>query len=394
MHNIVILGGNFAGVGAAHYILRHVVPSPNSSEKLQYKVTLISPSDHTFFKIGAPRALVSNELIPLDKPFASIPDAFSGYNTSEFTFIHGKAVAVDEESKIVSVDSASTQTSVQYDLLVIATGTTSSPLWTLNGNYTLTRAAFEDLHRQIPRAEKILIAGGGAAGVETAGEIANLHKGKNITILSGSFRLLPKLKNVKAGRSAERQLESQGVKTIHNTKVTSSTTLPDGKTSLLLSDGTTDIVDVFIDATGGTPNTSFLPDHWLDENKRVATEPSTLRATKAPAGIYSIGDVASYSKGSAMDSSWPVPALGYSIWADLIKSANEDGLPVGKPILKEKIYKQIEADMQIVPIGPMGGVGVIFGWSVPSWLVWLVKSRTFMMDKSAGLATGAQFLKP
>ncbi|TVY91639.1 Oxidoreductase [Lachnellula willkommii] len=366
MHNIVILGGNFAGVGAAHYILRHVLSSFNTGEKSQYKVTLISPSDHTFFKIGAPRALVSNELIPLDKPFASIPDAFSGYKTSEFTFIHGKAVGVDEESKTVSVDSASTKTSVQYDLLVIATGTTSSPLWTLNGNYTLTRAAFEDLHRRVPRAEKILIAGGGAAGVETAGEIAHLHKGKNITILSGSLHLLPRLKNVKAGIAAERQLESQGVKTIHNIKVTSSTTLPDGKTSLLLSDGNTEIVDVFIDATGGTPNTSFLPDHWLDENKRVATETSTLRATKAPAGIYSIGDVASYSKGSAMDSSWPIPALGYSIWSDLIKSANDDGLHVGKLILKEKKYKQIEADMQIVPIGPMGGVGVVFGWTVPS----------------------------
>ncbi|TVY16847.1 Oxidoreductase ptaL [Lachnellula arida] len=380
MHNIVILGGNFAGVGAAHYILRHVFPSLNSSEKAQYKVTLISPSDHTFFKIGAPRALVSNKLIPLDKPFASIPDAFSGYKTSEFTFVYGKAVGVDEESKTVSVDSASAKTSVQYDLLVIATGTTSSPLWTLNDDYTLTRAAFEDLHRRIPRAEKILIAGGGAAGVETAGEIAHLHKGKNITILSGSLRLLPRLKNVKAGTAAERQLEAQGVKTIHNIKVTSSTTLPDGKTSLLLSDDNTEIVDVYIDATGGTPNTSFLPDHWLDENKRVATETSTLRATKAPAGIYSIGDVASYSKGSAMDSSWPIPALGYSIWSDLVKSANDDGLHVGNPILKEKKYKQIEADMQIVPIGPMGGVGVIFGWTVPSW--------------SAGLATGAQFVKP
>jgi apoptosis-inducing factor 2 len=394
MHNIVILGGNFAGVSTAHYILRHVLPSLNSSEKSQSKVTLISPSNHTFYKIGAPRALVSDELIPLDKPFASISNAFSGYKTSEFTFIQGEAVGIDEGAKTVSVNSASVRTSVQYDTLVVATGSTSSPLWALNRDYKITRAAFEDLHKRIPRAEKILIVGGGAAGVETAGEVAHLHKGKNITILSGSTRLLPRLRNAKVGKAAERQLESLGVKTIHNIKVTSSKELPDGKTTLTLSDGSTEIVDVFIDATGGTPNTTFLPDHWLDDNKRVAVDSSTLRATKAPAGVYSIGDVASYSKGSALDALWTVPPMGYSIWSDLIKSANEKGLPAGTPTLKEKKYKQIEPDMQLVPIGPKGGVGVIFGWKIPSWFVWLVKSRTFMIEKSAGLATGEEFLKP
>jgi hypothetical protein len=44
--------------------------------------------------------------------------------------------------------------------------------------------------------------------------------------------------------------------------------------------------------------------------------------------------------------------------------------------------------MGAIPIGPKGGVGVIYGWRVPSWLVWLLKSRNFMMDKSPGLATG------
>ena len=200
---------------------------------------------------------VSNELIPLDKPFALIPDSFSSYETSEFTFIQGEAVGIDEGAKTVSVNSVSSKTSVQYDTSVVATGTTSSPLWTLNGDYELTRAALEDLHRRIPRAEKILIAGGGAAGVETAGEVAHLHKGKSITILSGSARLLPRLRNASAGKTAERQLESQGVQTFHDIRVTSSKELPDGKTKLELSDGSTEIVHIFIDATGGTPNTAF-----------------------------------------------------------------------------------------------------------------------------------------
>ena len=239
--------------------------------------------------------------------------------------------------------------------------------------------------------QKILIAGGGPAGVETAGEIAHQHKPQDITILSGSNRLLPRLANPKAAIAAERHLASLNVKTLHNIRVTSSTILEEGKTSLVLNDGTTKTVDIYIDATGGVPNTSFLPSTWLDNGKRIITDASTLRTTKAPPGIYAIGDVASYSKGSVPDASWAVPALGYSIWYDLHAAAAGSG---GKGDLKEKKYKQIQEDMQFVPVGPKGGVGVIFGWMVPSWLVWLAKSRTFMLDKAPGLASGADFLKP
>lgn len=125
MHDIVILGGNFAGVSAAHYLLRHVLP-PLRNENSKHKVTLVSPSDHTFFQVGAPRVLVS-EKVPIDKPFASIPDAFSQYKTSEFAFVQGEAVGVDESAKTVAVKSAANGDDllIRYDSLVIATGATS-----------------------------------------------------------------------------------------------------------------------------------------------------------------------------------------------------------------------------------------------------------------------------
>jgi hypothetical protein len=49
--------------------------------------------------------------------------------------------------------------------------------------------------------------------------------------------------------------------------------------------------------------------------------------------------------------------------------------------------------MGLVPIGPKGGVGVLFGWRVPSWFVWLVKARGFMMEKAPDVANGAAVLK-
>lgn len=62
---------------------------------------------------------------------------------------------------------------------------------------------------------------------------------------------------------------------------------------------------------------------------------------------------------------------------------------MGSAILKEKKYKQFEADMQFVPVGPKGGVGVVFGSKVPSFFVWLAKSRSFLLEKAPRTGEGA-----
>jgi len=317
-------------------------------------------------------------------PFVSLPEAFADYPTSTFTFILGSATALDEATQTVTIQSEKTET-VHYDSLVIATGTTSnSALWTLHSSYSDSTSAFEELNTRLASAESILIAGGGAVGVETTGEIAYKYKGqgKSITLLSGSTGLLTYLQHIGVTKGAESQVRALGVSTVHNVRVASTTVLSGGKTEVVLSDGTKRTVDLYIDATGGTPNTSFLPSSWLDSRKRVLSDMATLRAPKS--NVYALGDVASFSKGNVPDSVWAVPALGYSIYADL--SGGGKGL-------KEKKYKQIQASMGLVPIGPKGGVGVLFGWRVPGWFVWLLKGRTFMMEHAEGVASGKQVLK-
>jgi NADH dehydrogenase FAD-containing subunit len=387
VHNIVILGGNFSGASTAHYLLRHVLPLLNSSEsKASYKVTLVSPSDHTFFKVGAPRALIAGSKTDLLKPFASLPEAFSSYPTSAFTFILGSAIGLDEKTQTITVRTEKEET-LHYDSLVIATGTTSnSALWTLHTEgFAATTSAFEDLNSRLDAAKTILVAGGGPAGVETTGEIAYKYKsqGKTIEILSGTTHLLPRLKHAGVSSGAESQLAALDVKTTHNLRVTSTSELPGGKTEVTLSDGSKKTVDLYIDATGGTPNSSFLPVSWLDSRQKVISESTTLRTPQSH--IYALGDVASFSLGNVPDSTWAIPALGYSVYFDLTEGQGKG--------LKEKKYKQITASMGVMPIGPKGGVGCIFGWRVPSWFCWLLKSRTFMMENAPGVATGATVMK-
>lgn len=407
-HNITILGGNFGGLSVAHYLLLHTIPALEAiNGPKTYKVTVVSPSSHFFFKVGAPRIL-NPGLAPIDKAFIPIQDGFKQYSEDHFRLVQGEAIELKEDERIVTVkltDSDDTIT-VPYDSLVVATGTTSaSELWTLQGPHTKSRVAFQDLLSKLPKAQSITIVGGGPAGVETAGELgAQFGSQKDITILSGSTRLLKRLKPA-IGNDAASHLSRLGVTVRNDLKlVSSSLNESTGQTEVVLSDDTTILTDIFLDATGGKPNSSFLPKSWLTPNGRVSTDDKTLRATAAGANVYAVGDVASYSKGGILDVNNAIAPLASSIYVDLAHPSSEETekphngglssmMPCSAPTPKQKVYKQMSSDLQIVPIGPKGGVGVLFGWTIPSWLVWVIKSRTYMFDKAQSLVMGTDFTK-
>lgn len=179
VHNILVIGGNFGGIGAAHYLLKHTIPTLESNEKsTKYKVILVTPSTHFFWKIGAPRTLVSADLVPISKVFAPIHDAFKDYPSDRFELVLGSATGLDEGRKHVTIKSLapSSATLLSYSTLIIATGTTSaSPLWTLHGSHEESIAAFKTLHQSLPEASTIFIVGGGPVGTETAGRFSIAH---------------------------------------------------------------------------------------------------------------------------------------------------------------------------------------------------------------------------
>ena len=219
-----------------------------------------------------------------------------------------------------------------------------------------------------------------------AGEIGTIYPNPQKTILSGSTRLLPRLRPA-IGADAESKLANLGVKSIHNIKVRSASRTSSGKTALELSDNTTKTVDVYIDATGGRPNTSFLPSAWLNQRGYVETDNKTLHVTAAP-GIYAIGDVASYSGGAYLDVAEAVRPLCSSVLVDLSGAKSGEHGPKQIPFASKTIK-----ETQLVPIGPKGGVGAVFGWRIPSLMVKLIKSKTFMIEKAPETVMGKDYIK-
>lgn len=321
----------------------------------------------------------------VEKAFIEFTKLFREQYGDRYGFVQGHAVGMDVTKKVIMVKMATEENSItefSYDSLIIATGSsTTSPLWTLHGSHNITMSTILSLHNTIasPQAKTILIVGGGATGVETAGEIAYQWPNKDVSLVSGGSRCLANLDMESVGKSAELHLKKLGVKVIHQKKVLSAILLSSGATSVDFTDGSSMTVDVYIDATGGKPNTGFLPQLWLDSrDKTVLTDVKTLRVTNAvDGGVYCIGDAASYSNRNILDVHRAVAPLGYSLWADLTKRREQ----VGPYTLKERLHKQDPVQLQLVPIGPNGGVGTMMGCSIPSFLVWLVKSRTFLFGK-------------
>lgn len=412
-HDIVILGGSFAGLSIAHYLLRHTIPALTSNAAA-YKVTIINPSTHVLYKIATPRVLINPQMISTDKVLLPIAPGFQEYDPSRIEIIQAEATSVNPSSKNVDfkyTDGTERMSSISYGSLVIATGTvTASPLWTLHGTHDATKKAIEDVHSRLDTAQSILVAGGGPAGIETTGELANKYgTKKSITLLSGTSRLLARLDTKSMGRDAEAKLKSFGVKTIHNLKVSSATQQGNGKTLIKFGDGTERTVDLYIDATGDRPVTGFLPKEWLNNGGFVLVDEPTLRVTGA-ADVYAIGSVQSSSNGGVLDINKTIKPAAESIKFDRMGMKSEQQpeeagwmawltswfFTSTEPGKRTQNYKPFTKDMQLVPLGKDGGVGVLMGWRAPTFMVKMIKSKNpggFFIDNAPGLVKGSDYVK-
>lgn len=381
-YEIVILGAHHAGITAAHFLLKKVIPALSKlTPETVYHVTVIDPNTEFFYNVPSPRTAANDAGAPVSKIFLPISEGFKAYTPENFTFVLGKATSISPDTKSVTVRLAESETdkNFTYNSLVVATGSKStSNLW-FTDNTGATKTAYINLQDSLKAADTVLIAGGGAVGVETAAEIGFYLK-KKITLLSGGERLLVRhpLGN---SSSAESKLKALGVETIHNLRVTGSK-VAGSKTEVILSDGTTRIADVYIDATGPTPNNSFLPPAWLDSSGKIAVEEDTFRI-KGVQNVYAAGDIASNSDGGIMNPvMFGTATLGSAIAVDIAK---EMGVKSPLPL---KAYKPMK-NSQFVTIGPNGGVGQMMGWRLPSFAVWLAKSRTMFVENAEPTLTGS-----
>ncbi|KAF2635252.1 FAD/NAD(P)-binding domain-containing protein [Massarina eburnea CBS 473.64] len=403
-HEIVIVGGNFSGVNLAHYLLRITFPALKKAyPSLTYHITLVSPNTHFFFKIASPRAIVDPVQASNEKIFKSLADAFKQYKDGLFYHVKGRAIAVKATEKNVVVQTDESNLDIAYDSLVIASGTTStSPLWTLHDDHERSASAIKVLHKALPKATTVLIAGAGPVGVEVAGEIASTLPLANVTLLSSGGRLLPSLKP-SIGAKAQKVLESLGVTIKLNTRLENETA-DRGVDPILLSDGSAETPDVFINATGPRIiNTSWLPQSWLDGKEHVSTRDAYFRVRGDGAdNVYAIGDVVSGSKKTAIEVDAMTVTVASSIGVDISKIFGGSPVPSSQGLLSflnpftstsplgQKGYSPMK-DTIIIPMGPNAGVGQVMGFPALSFMVKKAKGDNYLMELIEPFVSGEKW---
>jgi apoptosis-inducing factor 2 len=360
--NIVVLGASYAGLGAAHYTLKHVIPQLPSEPDISYKLVLVNPSSRFYARHASPRAIASEKLMPYDKIFVPIEPGFGIYG-STFRFVQGKAVEWDPEDRAVTIETVERNTEViKYHALVLATGSkTYSPLFSSrDGEYTDVKQALDALHSKLAEEPtRIVITGGGPTAVETAGELGEALNGSagwfssqpapraKITLITNADNLLPQLRPA-IGKQAELFLNRLRVEVRYQTKVSSCRETADGKTRATLHDGEELEADIYIPAIGVQPMSAYVPSNLKDSRGYVKQNHQTLRVNEAGPLVYALGDVGTYSRNSIMDILNSVGVLGVNMKRDLLAAHHDLH---AKPQGKDKHYEPNMKETLIVPVG-------------------------------------------
>jgi NADH dehydrogenase FAD-containing subunit len=184
MKNIVIVGGSFAGVSAAHRILKQAA---KTSPPGPFKVTLVSRDSHFYWNIAAPRGLLPGQISD-EQLFQPIAAGFATYPAAQFEFMLATATGIDIGGKKLEIISGPDGESrkIDYDYLILGTGsrTTADSPFKSRGSTEATKEALHEYQQRIKQAKKIVIVGAGPTGVETSGELAfEYGRGKDIMLV-------------------------------------------------------------------------------------------------------------------------------------------------------------------------------------------------------------------
>lgn len=226
--NFVIAGGSFAAISAVKILAQSIIPHARKhNPRFRARITVIAPNTESYWNVAAVRLVVQPELIEQKKNqiFFNLRETLQKYfpqnDTDELNVIEGKVVAVDGYVNKITYQPLGTTSvaynaeSIKYDILILATGTSSSSAaFKLNSTSELTKNTLQEMAEEIKAASSICIVGAGAVGIELAGELGYRYgHTKKITLFSGIASTLEYMKP-KASKKAVKKLAHLGVETV------------------------------------------------------------------------------------------------------------------------------------------------------------------------------------
>jgi apoptosis-inducing factor 2 len=328
MKRIVIIGGGYAGTKLAR--------APDQAAE----VVLVEPRDAFVHTVAAIRAIVEPALLDrLIIPY----DRLLGRGK----VVQDRAVGLGERDVKLAARGG-----LEADIIVLATGSRSArPFKPTGDSVAEFRAASAEAHEMLRAATSVAVVGGGAVGIELAGEIAAGTAGKRVALFSGTPSLFPNMPQG-LGKRLLAQLTRMGV-AVHLGASAEGLRGVDGprRGPLELSSGPSVAADVVFPAMGVRPVTKpldSLPGVSFDPAGRVSVDP-WLRLAGHP-NTFALGDMAATGEPMTIVSlSAQVPWLARTITA-LLEGEQVTDLPQ---------YVPGSRPLFLVPLGPRRGASVV-----------------------------------
>lgn len=366
-YRILIIGGGMAGHKLA-YDLQDVAD-----------VTLIDPKDFFEVPMAAPRLMVERDALSSIIPFRG----FLG----RVKLIRGVANKVTVGHVTIEEFGSSTPRMLPFDILVIASGASygSSLFRPTSGGADERREHYRGIQGKIAQAQRILVVGGGAIGVETAGELIEDFPGKSVTLLDAAPDILGRMSPT-LRQWARDHLEKRGVRLVLGSRL---------QVPALPATGIIDIpgvartergedipFDLALFATGIKPNSIFMLPHFsnaLNAQGEIKVSPTFL--VDQTTNIFALGDVTDLPEKGGLWVQFQVP----------IVLANIRKILSGKKPSEFKSYKRkLSPTSTIVTLGRKSGViDLPFGKTRWGWLARTIKAKDMLVKryrKGIGLA--------
>ncbi|EGX92701.1 apoptosis-inducing factor, putative [Cordyceps militaris CM01] len=375
---VVVLGGSIGGLGVAHRLLKKTLP-----KHPDLKVILVSKNSHFYWNVAAVRAIIP-DAVQDEELLQPIGPGLAQYNTSAHPaaaeFVLGAAQSVDTTARTVTIETADDadgsprRRTVRYDYLVLATGSRSVAPglpWKADGTYADLIAELHGTAARVRAAAHIVVAGGGATGVEVCGELRHECPDTRVVLVAGSGEAL--LGGDATAPALERALTDMGVVVRKGVRTVGTRDTADGRTEVALSNGETIVTDLYLQTVGMAPNSEFIPDELLDDKKLVKAD-EYMRVTGAD-NVWAVGDIVGK------------PSAGYLITE---AQASCVATNIGSVLSgKEQQPRGSTMDIILVSTGRCGGVGR-YGWlPIPSFAVWVAKSRTLGVERTPKFVDGS-----
>jgi len=374
---VVIVGGGFAGIAAAH-ALRHA----------DVEIVLIDRRNHHIFQ----PLLYQVATAVLSPAEIAAPIRQIEVKQRNVTVLLGEVTGIDVASRTIEASSPGAGVhKITFDYLVVATGMRPSyfghdefaryapGLKSLNdaetirakilGAFELAAATEDEAERA--RQMTFVLVGAGPTGVELAGSLAHLVKvtlrgnfrridpsKSDIILLDAGKRVLPTFAESVSRKVAQR-LEKLGVKVVTDVKVET----VDNQGVIAGGSRIPSATVLWTAGVAASPIPRMLGTK-TDRAGRALVDPF-LRVLDAP-GVFVVGDAA-----SVIQNEHPVPGVA--------QAAIQEGRYVGRLIAKELKGREIKRPFRYFDKGNMAVVGKNYavlerGWlrtgGFLTWLVW------------------------